>query len=336
MPYFFVAGNSRSGTTMMGRILGNHSSIFTFPELHFFEQLWSPTNANKIITKSDALQTTATLFNISEAGYFGKREFNKYQQQSENIVSSIDEKQLTKEKIYESVLISVCKHHQKQYPCEQTPQNIFYINEILKSFPDSYFINMVCDPRDILLSQKRKWKRRFLGGKHATWFETLRAWNNYHPITISKLWNASVSAGLKNKNEKRVITVQFESLLENPESVIKKICADASIEFQSQMLNIPVVGSSSGNDSSTHKGINAERANSWKGGGLNSAEIWLCQKMTAGLMKELNYKNELIRPNYLLVGIYYLLFPIKLGFALILNLHRMKNIADTLRRRLKN
>ena len=34
----FVVGNSRSGTTMLGRALGRHSNIHTFHELHFFEQ----------------------------------------------------------------------------------------------------------------------------------------------------------------------------------------------------------------------------------------------------------------------------------------------------------
>ena len=36
---FFVVGSSRSGTTMMGRILNNHPDIFTFHELHFFEKI---------------------------------------------------------------------------------------------------------------------------------------------------------------------------------------------------------------------------------------------------------------------------------------------------------
>lgn len=35
----FIVGNSRSGTTMLGRILGNHSQVYTFGELHFFEQM---------------------------------------------------------------------------------------------------------------------------------------------------------------------------------------------------------------------------------------------------------------------------------------------------------
>ncbi|MFI5135892.1 MAG: sulfotransferase, partial [Chitinophagales bacterium] len=41
MPFIFVVGNSRSGTKMMGRILGNHEKVHAFPEMHFFEQLWS-------------------------------------------------------------------------------------------------------------------------------------------------------------------------------------------------------------------------------------------------------------------------------------------------------
>ena len=33
----FIVGSSRSGTTMMGRILSNHKDVFTFKELHFLE-----------------------------------------------------------------------------------------------------------------------------------------------------------------------------------------------------------------------------------------------------------------------------------------------------------
>lgn len=33
----FIVGNSRSGSTMLGRIFDNHSQVHSFGELHFFE-----------------------------------------------------------------------------------------------------------------------------------------------------------------------------------------------------------------------------------------------------------------------------------------------------------
>ena len=50
-PMIFIVGNSRSGTTMMGRILGNNPNVFTFHELHFFEQLWSTRDSNRLFSK---------------------------------------------------------------------------------------------------------------------------------------------------------------------------------------------------------------------------------------------------------------------------------------------
>lgn len=334
MAKFFVAGNSRSGTTMMGRILGNHSSIFTFPELHFFEQQWSPADATTNISKQQANLLAALLLNICERGYLGKREIKFFEKQALLIVDAIPTQQLKKHMVYEKVLDHVCNTHQKKFPCEQTPQNIFYIKEIQSLFEDAFFINMVRDPRDVLLSQKRKWKRRFLGGTHATWFETIRAWTNYHPLTISKLWVASVKAGLKFKGNHKVMLVRFEDLLKNPEQQLIQICNQFQINFEKEMLQVPVVGSSSGKDDGTKKGINADRAGSWQQGGLSDTEIYLCQKITAMQMSELDYTQKNISPNYLLLIWYYILFPIKLGFAFLLNLHRMKNIVDTIKRRI--
>ena len=37
--YVFIVGNSRSGTTMMSRVFGNHSETHAFNELHFFGNL---------------------------------------------------------------------------------------------------------------------------------------------------------------------------------------------------------------------------------------------------------------------------------------------------------
>ena len=45
----------------------------------------------------------------------------------------------------------------------QTPTNVYHLDKILNSFDQVKIINMVRDPRDVLLSQKNKWKRKYLG-----------------------------------------------------------------------------------------------------------------------------------------------------------------------------
>ncbi|MBA2421794.1 MAG: sulfotransferase [Chitinophagales bacterium] len=334
MPFIFVVGNSRSGTTMMGRILNNHELVHTFPELHFFEQMWSAKDEAKILNEEEAMKISARLLNISVAGYFAKKEPLKYDAEAKEIVSKIPLQELTALQIFSTVIRHEAGKHGKNYPCDQTPQNVFYITEVLDAFPDSYIINMVRDPRDVLLSQKRKWKRRFLGGAHATWYETIRAWTNYHPFTISKLWNSAIRAG-ESVNDSRIMTVQFESLLQNADHTINSICSFLNISFSIDLKQVPHIGSSSGMDKNDVKGINRDRAQSWGKGGLNKTEIWICQNTCGAIMKRLGYQPVNISANPLYIIFYYIIFPVKLGFAFLLNLHRMKNILETVRKRIR-
>ncbi len=333
----FVVGNSRSGTTMMGRILGKHPEIYTFGELHFFGQLCSATTASNLLSHKTAEELASQLFCIQREGYRTHAHPRGYRQNARTFLDALCEFPETPAALFFAFLSYEASEHQKTIPCDQTPRNVFYIDEILRLYPEAHIINMIRDPRDVLLSQKRKWKRRFLGGTDMPMKETLRDWINYHPITISRIWRTAVTTADRFVDSKRVLSIYFEKLLAHPETTVRQVCDFVGIIYTDTLLQVPQVGSSVNADNVQQLGINPDRANSWQStaskDGLSSAEIYLCQVLNATVMRKHNYSSVSIRPNRIKLALDLFSFPIKLGLAFLFNLDRMKNIRETLKRR---
>jgi hypothetical protein len=93
-------GNSRSGTTMMLRILDNHPQIFGLNELHFFEQLWSTADKEKIISKSDAQDLAARLLYIQRKGYMGFSDTTTFATEANTLVEEMNNTQMTGQAVY--------------------------------------------------------------------------------------------------------------------------------------------------------------------------------------------------------------------------------------------
>ncbi len=331
----FVVGNSRSGTTMMGRILGNHPTIFTFRELHFFEQLWSGEDGTSVLSKDEAIRLTARLLSVQREGYLTQKDPKRFFAEAGVIATSMEKEKIISTSVFEYFLRYESLINGKSIPCDQTPRNVFYIGEILKSYPGARIINMTRDPRDVLSSQKEKWRRHFLGAKNIPLKEAFRTYINYHPITISKLWNASQYAAERFSSEHQVYSVCFENLISDPGGTINRVCEFLGLGYLDNLLEIPQIGSSHKKDHPEQKGISREMAGSWeRQRKLNSSEIFLCQKITKTSMGKHGYRDIPICPNPLLLIYYILQFPFKLIVAFFLNIKRMRNIKEVLRKRM--
>jgi len=328
----FVVGNSRSGTTMMGRILNNHLDIFTFKELHFFGQLWSEKDKEQKINKIESIKLFSKLLCIQKFGIFQQDNPSQFDEVSESV---LEQDIYTRIEIFNLFLEYSVGQNNSSISCNQTPRDVFYINEILENFPDAKIINMMRDPRDILLSQKNKWKRRYLGASSIPFREAVRSYFNYHPLTISKIWNTSVSAAL-SKNSNNIISIQFENLVENSEKEIKKLCLFLGIHFSEDLLQVPNIGSSTNADKSNVLGLDNQNTSKWKEGGLMKADIYICQKMCKNNMRDLNYEFKRFRFFPLFTTVLILTFPVKIFISFLLNLHRIKNFKELIQKRILN
>lgn len=334
--YVFVVGNSRSGTTMMGRIICQHPTALPFGELHYFEQLWSSADRGRTLSPEKAQTLLMRLFTIQQDGYLLQGNPLRFKDEVNTLLNSLFSNEQSSIDLLNAFFNWLLQKEKKSIACEKTPRNVFYIKEILEFFPQARIVNMIRDPRDVLLSQKNKWKRRFLGGKGSIpMSEAFRSWVNYHPITISRLWNASIQAADEYQNHDRVHHIYFEKLISNPKKEVNDLCDFLKIDFSPGMLKVPQMGSSSGHDHPEKKGINANATGRWQKGGLSKVEIDLCQKMTYQNMKKHGYPATNIKAFFLFKLLSYLTFPFKIGFALLLNLGRMRNMIESFQRRFR-
>lgn len=329
----FVVGNSRSGTTLLGRILGLNSHIYTFNELHFFEGLVSPDalSSNVALNDNELLSLLERLFTSTREGLFEPVRAGRYRDCALNIISKTDKKDPVS--IYRAFLNDEARRQGKIIPCEQTPRYLFFLDEILHLIPEAKIINMVRDPRDVLKSQKNKWRRRFLGAKNIPLYEVVRAWANYHPYIIAKLWSSCILQAERYSYDPRVMSVRFEDLMDHPTDTVRAISHFLGVPFEERMLHVPQIGSSTGFDRPNEIGINTSRACNWMRGGLRQYEIQICEAVAACEMKKQGY--DLVTSGR--IGLRALpcmlhLF-LKLSIAVPMNLSRTKNLKDTLRRR---
>lgn len=337
LPYIFITGNSRSGTTMMMRVLDNHSQAHSINEPHFFEKLWSPNDAGKKIKRTEAFTLLAKLFTGQRAGFFEpvSEHVHKYEQEIQDLLGTCGDG-CSRMQVYARFMLHETRLAGKQIPCEKTPQNVFYIEEILSNFPNAKVINMIRDPRAVMLSQKRKWKRRYLGADFITKREMIRLRINYHPVTIAKLWKSAISAVQPFEGHKRVYNLRFEDLISSPETATRELCTFLNLDYEAEMLQVPHAGSSSEADKKTEKGIKKSRDESFLEKGLTPEEISICRSICGKFMDRYNYKQMEVSSRPLVMAWQYALFPVKLGLALLWNLNRMRSIGDTIKRRLKS
>jgi hypothetical protein len=329
----FIVGNSRSGTTLMGRILGRHPHIFTFHELHFFEQLWNPVMNPELLHREQAIQLTARLLSIQQDGYFSQGNPQNYMLEAEDVLISFKDDNFYPPKVFDEFLAHESDKFGKSIACDQTPRNVYYIEEILNLYPRAFFINMIRDPRDVLLSQRNKWRRRLLGGKSIPRAEMIRSWVNYHPITISMLWNSGINAGDKYVDHHRVYQLRFEDLIVSPEAMIREVCVFLDLPYDSGMLDVPQIGSSHEVDKPEIVGINPHAAGRWYEEKSNQAEYGVCQWITKNNLLRHKYIQEDIEISYFSRFWILITWPLKIGMAFLMNIGRTKNLIIALKKR---
>jgi len=265
----FICGCPRSGTTLLGSLLGGGKNNVTTPESQFIIK------AAKNLAKNKIKNTHQQIKNI----FLGSFRFKLW-----NINAEIQSKPTT---CGENPLTDVtwqCVNHyalklgKKSWDTwiDHTPIHINHVDFLAEKFPNSYFIHLVRDGRGAFSSVKPL------------------DWGPNGVIEGSKWWGVNIAAGLaaEQLENMRIIRVHFEDLVRQPEEELLKICELINIKFDPLMLE----GGGFSTPAYTKKQHNLigkppdkSICDKWKNN-LSSREIEIFEKISGSILRYLGYE----------------------------------------------
>jgi len=199
----FVGGSPRSGTTLLQNILDSHPLICGGPEFNIIPDI--------IVLR--------------------KKFYNSIKSGSIDVFCSYDDVDRAICLFIENLILPLAIKNNCKMISEKTPWNVLVFNELLKICPKAKFIHIVRDPRAIVSSLLEVGKRAKKKGKDISSItkNTLGAIN-----CIRDCLSSGFSAEKRFPN--RVLSITYESLVQNPECTTKKICEFLEVGWSSEMI----------------------------------------------------------------------------------------------------
>src|SRR2546423_5162589 len=288
----FIAGQAKSGTTLLAALLDNHPELFVLPQ----ETAYFPTVLRKYRASGRRAQfnylTQKSFSRVLFAGEpkWREHEYKDFPQQKfretfERV--SFDPANANRDLLAllaesYAATIGVPLDRIKRW-IEKTPANRNHADEIFRRFPNAKLLVTLRDPRAILATQIALEKTR-----------KTKRFSVYYVIAHWRV--AAKLAGLVRAGDVSGLFIQFEQLVGDPSSVMKSVCDYLEINFDPDVVLKPTkIGQPWGGNSAAQIGfsqVSAEPASRWENE-LSKDEIGWVEWHCRDLMPEFGYEPRL-------------------------------------------
>jgi hypothetical protein len=263
----FIGGCGRSGTTLLGSILGAHSDCLCVPE--------SPFKTDILRFYDRATTDVCELL----AAILETRRFKLWGLDPAQIRQSLDATNLT---YPQGLLWLVTKYGEcvgkpaPRFWIDHTPANLRSAVTLSELFPQAKFVHIVRDGRGVAASiLPLDWGPNTVDG-------------------VADWWTESIAYGLAAESwggGQRIVRVRYEDLVLNFETTVQTLCSFLGLEFQPTMLkadgfNVP--GYTTNQHSLVGSVPQPGRVNAWERS-LNARQIEIFEAIAGELLRYLGY-----------------------------------------------
>lgn len=263
----FIGGHPRSGTTLLGDLIGAHSDCICTPESQFKISVYRRQN----LRENDILDVRKTAELIGKHWRFR--------------IWGIDIAEIPYSEIhsYRDLILALVKAYANKFSrphagmwIDHTPANIQHADILAELFPAARFIHLVRDGRAVAASIiPLDWGANTIDRAAYSWMEC-------------------ISCGIAAEaclGDERILRVRFEDLIQQPHSTLERICLFLNLQYQPQMMQgggFRVPGYTARQHSLLGKEPDAQRAHAW-GKKLTSRQIEIFESIAGEMLSSLGY-----------------------------------------------
>jgi len=213
IPFFFVIGRPRSGTTLLQTLFEAHPNVIIPPESPIIEECYDRFGKRKIASKKDLNVLIKFISGIRKFDYWGI-DVKKLKNDLENNIDSLDFEPIIKI-IYKNYISPFDKKEILIFG-DKNPRYSRNPEKLLKIFPNARIIHVVRDYRDHILSMQK-----------------VKLLNSNLPL-ISTMWKRSQKKifHLKSKLPEVIYSFRYEDFVKKPEQYFQNICEFLNIPFE--------------------------------------------------------------------------------------------------------
>jgi hypothetical protein len=232
----FIAGQAKSGTTLLVALLDNHPELLVLPE----ETAYFPTVLTKYAPRGRRAQfdylTKESLSNVLFGGKckWGKRDYSYFP--TARFLETFEKMAFDPGKADQDLLVLMVEAYAMTLGrsldsvtrwIEKTPANRRYLPAIRARFPKSKILITMRDPRAILAAQIALEKTRRLG-----------TFSTYYCISHWREAAAIASRAMRGEDSNSLL-VPYESLVRDTEETMKRVCWFLDVTYDPAIVLTP-------------------------------------------------------------------------------------------------
>jgi len=271
----FIVGVSRSGTSLMRKILNASDKIAISWENHFLGHLIASEGARHRFRKFGDLLNDDNVRRLTDYIYSDEfRKSSRYRDVSTQwrwITERIDKEDFLRrildsdrsERALFTIMMRVFADTKgKLIMGEKTPAHVRYVSTILNWFPEGRVVHMIRDPRGIFVSELRRRKNAItVPYRHLKRFKFI--FKIYIMLQTTIVWIESIHhyRNYKKLYPNNYYLLRFEDLVKEPANQIDRLCDFLGVDFQNKMLDQFVV---SDGFQAGQNGFDSQAADRWR------------------------------------------------------------------------